>query len=312
MGLSIGGDDPVDPVDPIYVVQMGTDDDDVLNGLDDQRDALIGKAGDDRLNGASDDDLLIDGAGSDISKGDAGDDILVFEGGAMDRGFGGSGADIFKLSDDYSSNGTTDRVKVVDFDASEDKLDLSGAVIASVTGLNKEVQLTLAGEDDVVVLRGVTAFDDIMFTSIDLPELDMSDGGDPGDGDGGDGGDPGDSGDPDGLMLSTLENGFRLRGAESDDMFMFFGGETTDALGNGGSDTFVLKAALFENGITDKVKIRDYSDDDVVDISGFAINEVKELNNRVQVFIGPDNDLVEFVNLSDFDDIVFVTDLPLS
>ena len=306
VGLTFSGGDPVDP---IYVVQEGTEADNILIGTDDQRDALIGKGGNDRLTGNDLGDLLIDGFGDDISNGNGGDDILFFQGGEQDRGAGGAGADIIKLSEDFTSNGISDRVKIIDFNAAEDKLDLSGAIIASVTELNKEVQITLAGENDLVVLRGVTDFDDIVFTSIDLPDLDL--GGEPGEPtDPTDPVDPGEPGEPDsGLTLSTLTDGFRLRGTEFDDVFEFYGGETTDALGNGGADTFVLKSELFENRSDDKVKIRDYSRDDVVDLSGFAINEVKELANRVQVFVGPENDLLEFVGLTDFDDITFASDL---
>ncbi len=322
--LIVGLTVPLEPVEPIFVVQMGTDGNDVLRGGKGQADALIGKDGNDSLFGRDGNDLLIDGLGNDRLRASQGDDILVFEGGANDRGFTGAGSDIIRLSDDYTNNGMTDRVKIVDFNPDEDLLDLAGAVVASVMELNKETRIVLAGEGDMVVLRGVTDFDDIVFTSIDLPDLDMSAddtnedevpvddriSDDEGDTGGGNEGQPGDVNDVTGLVLSTLTDGQKLRGTESDDVFSFFG--TANAVGAGGADTFVMTAAMFENGSPDKVQIRDYNPDDTVDLSGFAISEVKELNNRVQVFVGPDHDLLEFVNLTSVDEIVFVTDLPLA
>jgi len=44
----------------------------------------------------------------------------------------------------------------------------------------------------------------------------------------------------------------------------------------------------------------------MVDLSGFAINDVKELNKRTQVFVGPDDDLLEFVGLTSFDESFIV------
>ena len=109
--------------------------------------------------------------------------------------------------------------------------------------------------------------------------------------------------------MASPEDGFNLRGSDDDDTFLFSGGGTASALGGGGADTFVLRSALMSNDQADKVKIRDYDPhEDVVDLNGYAITSVRELNNRTQVFVGDEGDFVEFVGITDVDEIVFIDD----
>jgi len=337
--------DPEEPTDSgDFVSQMGTDGDNTLIGEDGQQDALFGKAGNDILKGKGDDDyldggadndningnggndIILDGSGDDRVNGGADDDILLFAGGLRDRADGGEGADVFRLTDSFFDNGETDRLKVLNFNTSEDVIDIGEGVIASVRELNKEVQISFEGDGDTLVVRGTNEFDDITFTSIETPAEPSGDGGNDGGGDepgmgGGDGDGDGDGGEnpdmpdmpdePDtgtsGITLSSPTDGNNLQGTEDADTFLFNGGTTAIALGRGGADTFVLNETLLTNGQSDKVKIRDFdADKDMVDLSGFAINDVKELNKRTQVFVGPDDDLLEFVGLTSFDESFIV------
>ena len=79
---------------------------------------MIGTAANDTLNGSDLDDLLIGGAGRDSLIGGGGADILI-GGGESDWLFGGAGADVFIIERDGSED------RIMDFDLSEDKIDLS-------------------------------------------------------------------------------------------------------------------------------------------------------------------------------------------
>ena len=70
------------------------------------------------LTGSAVNDMLVGGAGNDQINGGAGDDIL-YDGAGADRMWGGAGADTFV----FARDGQTDWV--MDFDVTEDRLDLS-------------------------------------------------------------------------------------------------------------------------------------------------------------------------------------------
>lgn len=76
-------------------------------------------SGDDTLTGSGAGDLLSVGGGADSLSGGAGDDILA-DGAGVDSLRGGAGADVFVLSGD----GAVDYI--LDFDPTEDRIDLSG------------------------------------------------------------------------------------------------------------------------------------------------------------------------------------------
>ncbi len=291
-------------------VLMGTDASDLIHGKrgndriegKDGDDLLIGGEGNDNLFGGDDHDILTDGAGNDKMNGGDGKDILLFMGGENDRGVGGDDGDLFALDPVFFANGTKDRVKIADYNPHEDLIDIGPGVISEIRELNKEVHITFEGDGDMLIVRGTNDFDDIVFTSFPIVLPDPDDGDEDGDhGDGGDGGDAPD-GPMDGVTLISPDDGTNLNGTDFDDVFIFKGGVTGRARGNEGADMFQLTESLLGNGIVDKVQIKDFMPgEDVVDVLGADINSVKELNNRVQVFVGPDDDLIEFVGLNTFD-----------
>lgn len=124
--------------------QRGTSDDDVLNG-NSAGDYLIGNAGDDTINGGNGNDLILDGAGSD-------------------RMTGGNGADIFILSRDG------ERDDILDFDPSQDRMDLSGwGRLYHVSGLEwseRSNGAVIRYGEEVLVVRTV---DNTPLKSTDIP-----------------------------------------------------------------------------------------------------------------------------------------------
>ncbi|MFC0710934.1 glycosyl hydrolase family 28-related protein [Azorhizophilus paspali] len=95
---------------------------------------IDGSTGDDLLAGTPIADLIVGGSGKDTLSGDAGNDVL--EGGAgSDRLTGGEGADIFRftaLSDSYYTAKSSVVDQILDFDASEDRIDLAGLGFTSL------------------------------------------------------------------------------------------------------------------------------------------------------------------------------------
>ncbi|MFC0709363.1 right-handed parallel beta-helix repeat-containing protein, partial [Azorhizophilus paspali] len=89
-------------------VPQGTDGNDVLVGGD-ADDQLYGEAGDDRLDGGAGDDLLDGGAGRDDLTGGTGADTFVFA----------------ARTDSYRTDAGVFNDLILDFDASEDRIDLS-------------------------------------------------------------------------------------------------------------------------------------------------------------------------------------------
>lgn len=55
------------------------------------------------------------------------------------------------------------RLKVLDYDMTEDLIDLDGTGIERIVLRNASVDLILAGDGDIVEVQGVTAFEDIQF-----------------------------------------------------------------------------------------------------------------------------------------------------
>jgi len=324
------GNDTLIGTDPVRDIIFGGMGDDTIEGRD-SGDILLGAADNDKIRGEGGIDVIFDGSGDDRVFGGDGDDIIVFEGGGLDRASGGEGYDLFKLFPGMDDDGFADTVKIIDFDPWEDAIDLSGAEIASVTELNNRVQITLEGDGDVIDVKGVNDIDDILFVEPSIEELlfqvldgisvddgdddddDDHGGGDDGD-DGDDGVDGGDGGDPfDDINEIIVRNGERkVFGTEGDDDIIFNGGELTRAFGNGGSDFFIFEGGVTDNGVVDTLKVLDFdATDDALGVFRKEVNQVTELNNRVILKVGEDNDIVELKGVNDFADIVFVEDFLL-
>nr|WP_274597174.1 calcium-binding protein [Microvirga tunisiensis] len=105
-------------------------------------DTLIGGAGNDSISGDADNDIVDGGAGNDTLTGGLGGDTFVF-GGA-------------------TANGVTETDLIIGY--SETEGDLIDADVASNTVVGGNLQLTLAGGDnDIVVLQGITNINDVTF-----------------------------------------------------------------------------------------------------------------------------------------------------
>lgn len=336
--------------DPLFFLQIGTPDPDVLEGVEGEINVLVGLGDDDDLDGTDDVDIILAGAGADtvfagggidfiydglgddrINAGE-GDDLVLIKAGEKDRVDLGGGEDLVMLSPEFFLNGEADRVKVLNYDPAEDYIDTGIGVIADVKELNKEVQITF-DTGDMLVVRGVNMFDDINFIDLQLPELatlvdfleellaegeadfPIDDDDEDGHMGGGDDDEDMDEGDLDDLgeVFFSPDDGNNLRGTELNDFFGFEGTGTMVALGDAGADTFVIFEDTLNNGSADKVKIRDYDVDegDEVVVQG-EIVDVKELANRTQVFVGDEGDFIEFVGVTDFDDINIIETDPLA
>jgi len=98
--------------------------DDTLNGAG-GNDKLKGNRGDDQLNGGSGDDILRGNLGNDTLSGGDGDDRLI-GGKGKDALTGGEGEDVFVFNRVGHSLKGVDFDTVSDFQAGEDRIDLSG------------------------------------------------------------------------------------------------------------------------------------------------------------------------------------------
>lgn len=166
--------------DPVYNQIAGTDRRDFLFGTDGRdeidgmngRDFIFAGAGDDLISGGRGRDKILAGSGNDeIDGGDgndlvlagAGDDIIISGNGKRDITWGGEGADTFVFSAALAEDGSRDKTIIMDFDVTEDVIDLGGAEIADIRETHGAVRITLAGGNDIIDLKGVSDFDDIVF-----------------------------------------------------------------------------------------------------------------------------------------------------
>ena len=82
------------------------------------------------------------------------------------RCFGGADADTFQFSEAIASDGRKDQAFLLDFDASEDVIDLGGATIASYREKGGTVEIFLEGGRDRIVVENTDDFDEIIFDEI--------------------------------------------------------------------------------------------------------------------------------------------------
>ncbi|MCC5665386.1 calcium-binding protein [Nostoc sp. CHAB 5784] len=169
---------------------FGNTSNNTLNGVG-GNDTLDGNNGNDILNGGDGNDSLQGGPGNDVLNGGSGDDILigVFPGsplppgiGETDNFTGGAGVDRFILGDAvnvfYDDNNTTspgfgDLATIIDFDSSQDQIELKGPLQdyrLQVVGSNTRILLDKSGaeQDEIIgILQGKTNLrldsDDFLF-----------------------------------------------------------------------------------------------------------------------------------------------------
>ena len=152
----------------ILVGTAGRDQIDAMNGRDvvyagAGDDLITGGRGKDKIFGGNGNDDIDAGKGSDFVMAGAGDDIIRSGDGKRDVVFGGDGADTFIFSEALATDHARDKTIILDFDVSEDMIDLGGAEIGRVREWFHTVEITLDGGRDKIVLLGVDDVDDILF-----------------------------------------------------------------------------------------------------------------------------------------------------
>ncbi len=122
----------------------GSDHDPVIVGLDLERDTdllIAGTSKNDRLTGTDEAETIVSG------------------GGRLDVVSGGGEADTFVFTD---LDGARDSLRILDFEAGVDTLDLDGAVIAATRTIGRDNLLLQLDEDrDSIFLRGIDDLDEI-------------------------------------------------------------------------------------------------------------------------------------------------------
>lgn len=106
--------------------------------------------------------LVNGGAGNDALSGGDGDDLIVTGAGRSDRASGGAGADVFLFGAE-TANGVRETDTILDFEAGVDAIVLGGAALLSVRETAAGVLLTVGGDADMIIVRGVATADDILF-----------------------------------------------------------------------------------------------------------------------------------------------------
>lgn len=104
-------------------------------------------------------------------------------------------------------------------------------------------------------------------------------------------------------------NDFVFAGAGND--IIHAGDGRRDLIAGGeGADTFVFSAALAEDRAQDKTVILDFDvAEDVIDLGGAAIANVREFHNSVRISLEGGRDKIDLLGMSEFDDIVFANEL---
>ena len=165
------GDDEPAPAPKRYV---GGASDDLLAPFEGSKGALsfAGRGGDDVVKGSDANDRALGNRGADILfgmggndhiLGGAGNDWISSGPGRNDFAEGGAGSDVFIFGDE-TADGIRERTRIADFDLGADALDLGAAAVASYRRVGGfSLELTLDGDGDTIVLKGVVDYEDGLF-----------------------------------------------------------------------------------------------------------------------------------------------------
>ncbi|WP_338923396.1 putative Ig domain-containing protein [Pseudomonas silesiensis] len=122
--------------------------------------SVQGTAGNDTLSGSAASEIFYGGAGNDTINGGAGDDILV-GGAGIDKLTGGTGADTFRFaaqSDSYRNATTSFDDTILDFDVTQDKIDLAGLGFTGLgNGRGGTLQVSYSASNDRTYLKDYDA-----------------------------------------------------------------------------------------------------------------------------------------------------------
>ena len=119
-----------------------------------------GTAGNDTLSGSAASEIFYGGAGNDTINGGAGDDILV-GGAGIDKLTGGTGADTFRFaaqSDSYRNATASFDDTLLDFDVTQDKIDLAGLGFTGLgNGRGGTLQVSYSASNDRTYIKDYDA-----------------------------------------------------------------------------------------------------------------------------------------------------------
>ena len=119
-----------------------------------------GTAGNDTLSGSAASEIFYGGAGNDTINGGAGDDILV-GGAGIDKLTGGTGADTFRFaaqSDSYRNATASFDDTILDFDVTQDKIDLAGLGFTGLgNGRGGTLQVSYSASNDRTYIKDYDA-----------------------------------------------------------------------------------------------------------------------------------------------------------
>ncbi|ANJ56269.1 putative Ig domain-containing protein [Pseudomonas silesiensis] len=122
--------------------------------------AVQGTAGNDTLSGSAASEIFYGGAGNDTINGGAGDDILV-GGAGIDKLTGGTGADTFRFaaqSDSYRNATASFDDTILDFDVTQDKIDLAGLGFTGLgNGRGGTLQVSYSASNDRTYIKDYDA-----------------------------------------------------------------------------------------------------------------------------------------------------------
>ena len=152
---------------------FGTDGRDEINGMN-GNDFILARGGDDLITGGRGNDKIFAGEGDDdIDAGRGndfvfagqGDDIIRAGEGSRDFYYGGAGSDTFIFSAAMAEDNNRDKSTILDFDVTQDVIDLNGAIIDDVREFRHFVRIELDGGNDRIDLLGVSDVDEIIFAN---------------------------------------------------------------------------------------------------------------------------------------------------
>ncbi|VVP21281.1 hypothetical protein PS838_03856 [Pseudomonas fluorescens] len=119
-----------------------------------------GTAGNDTLSGSAASEIFYGGAGNDTINGGGGDDILV-GGAGIDKLTGGTGADTFRFaaqSDSYRNATASFDDTLLDFDVTQDKIDLAGLGFTGLgNGRGGTLQISYSASNDRTYIKDYDA-----------------------------------------------------------------------------------------------------------------------------------------------------------
>ena len=191
--LGESGDDIIDGGTGADIIDAGEGRDSVFGGIG--RDRIFGGSGDDSLSGGAWIDVLTGGLGNDSLHGNAGNDRLIgidpssisvdlgLGAGEIDTLIGGLGADTFVLGDENNvyyddreilSRGEFDFAVIIDFDSSEDFIQLQGS--ADLYSLDLFTSELGTIDAELIFDPGITARGEVIATLQDVSsELALTD-----------------------------------------------------------------------------------------------------------------------------------------